>query len=149
MGHLRGPSGFWVIWLTAAATAVIVFGLALVLLPQLAQKGFAWLLYGDPSRMLAFGPEASAYIALAHAVLGAVMVGWGVALLMVIRGPFLRGTRQAWFTIAIALAAWFVPDSLFSLWSGFWPNAVLNLIFLMLFALPLWATRRVALGGNP
>jgi integral membrane sensor domain MASE1 len=45
--------------------------------------------------------------------------------------------------VAVSL---FVPDTLYSLASGFWPNAVLNSVFALVFALPLWATRGLFLG---
>jgi len=41
---------------------------------------------------------------------------------------------------AASLAAWYFPDTLFSLWTGYWPNAVLNSVFALLFAVPLVAT---------
>ncbi len=80
------------------------------------------------------------YIALAHGVLGAVMVGWGAVLLIVLIGPFRRGTREGWLIVAVSVAAWFVPDTALSLATGFWQNAVLNVVVAVLFAVPLAAT---------
>jgi hypothetical protein len=68
------------------------------------------------------------------------MFGWGLALLLVVRGPFARGAREGWLIVAVSVAAWFVPDTAFSMWAGFWQNAVLNVVFLALFAAPLAAT---------
>lgn len=48
---------------------------------------------------------------------------------------------MGWNLIALSVAAWFVPDTSYSLLSGFWQNAVLNTVFAGLFAIPLWATR--------
>ncbi len=96
-----------------------------------------------PGRIATFGTEAVAYISLVHAVLGAVMFGWGLALLFVVRGPFALGAKEGWRIVALSVAAWFIPDTAFSLWSGFWQNAVLNAVFLALFATPLAATYRV------
>lgn len=121
----------------------MAFGLALVLLPGLAREGFSLLIYADGGRLEAFGAEAVAYISLVHAVLGAVMFGWGIALLLVVRGPFARGEREGWQIIVVSVSAWFVSDTAFSLWSGFWQNAVLNFVFIVLFAVPLAATYRV------
>jgi len=121
----------------------MVFGLALVLLPGLARAGFSLLVYAAPGRLGAFGTEAVAYISLVHAVLGGVMFGWGIALLLVVRGPFARGEREGWQIVFVSVGAWFVSDTAFSLWSGFWQNAVLNLVFIVLFAVPLAATHRV------
>jgi hypothetical protein len=73
-------------------------------------------------------------------VLGAVMVGWATALLMVVLGPFARRSRLAWSTVAVSLAGWFLVDTSLSLASGHWPNAVLNVVLAVLFAVPLAAT---------
>jgi len=121
---------------------VMVFGLLLVVAPRFARESFSLLVYGDTKKIAAFGSEAVEYIALVHAVLGAVMFGWGLALLLVVRGLFARGAREGWQIIAVSAAAWFLPDTTFSLWSGFWQNAVLNLVFIVLFAAPLAATYR-------
>jgi hypothetical protein len=143
--EVRTPSiasRFWFRWLLAVTIGVMVFGLALVLAPGLAREGFSLLLYADTERLATFGAEAAAYISLVHAVLGAVMFGWGVALLLIVRGSFASGARQGWRIVAVSVGAWFVPDTAFSLWSGFWQNAVLNLVFVVLFAVPLAATYR-------
>jgi len=136
------PGPFWVSWLRLATLAVAAFGAVLVVAPGLARQGFSLLAYADRQRIDSFGAQAGAYIALVHAVLGGVMLGWGLALWLVVRGPFARGAREAWTTMAVSVAAWFVPDTLFSLWSGFWQNAVLNLGFAVSFAVPLAATWR-------
>jgi len=72
------------------------------------------------------------------------MFGWGVMLLLVLLGPFRRGSHEAWLTLSISLAAWFIPDTIFSLWSGYWQNAVFNTALVFLFAIPLAATYRVS-----
>jgi hypothetical protein len=136
------PSRFWCRWLLTVIVGVALFGLALVLAPGAVRQGFSLLVYAAPDRLDGFGSDAVAYISLVHAVLGGVMVGWGVALLLVALGPFQRGERVGWQIIAASVAAWFVPDTAYSLWSGFWPNAVLNSGFAMLFAAPLLATYR-------
>ena len=72
------------------------------------------------------------------------MVGWGVALLLIVRGPLRRDLREGWTIVTVSVLAWFLPDTSFSLISGFGQNAVLNLVFLVLFAVPLIATYRAA-----
>jgi len=137
------PSTFWVRWLLAVTLGVMAFGLFLVLAPSLTRQGFSLLVYADTARIATFGADAVAYIALVHAVLGGVMFGWGVALLLVVRGLFARGALEGWQIVAVSVAAWFVPDTAFSLWSGFWQNALLNVAFIIVFAVPLAATHRV------
>ena len=90
------PAAIWTIWLTAAAMAVAVFGLFLVLWPTLALQGFSLLVYGDPGRLQALGGETARYISLAHAVLGAVMLGWGLMLVAVVQRLLAHGSKLGW-----------------------------------------------------
>jgi hypothetical protein len=135
------PSSLWIKWLQVASAVVMLFGLLLVLSPTLARQGFSMLVYASPWHIDTFGVEPVRYIGLAHAVIGGVMIGWGTALYYVTSALLSRGSRQAWNLIALSLSAWFVPDTAYSLLSGYWQNAVLNAAFLLLFALPLLATR--------
>ena len=121
---------------------VIISGVGMVLAPGLIQQAFSLLIYSSTDHISTFGKDAVAYISLVHAVLGAVMVGWGAALLYIVVGPFRRLAKEGWHLLAVSIAAWFIPDTVFSLWSGFWQNAVLNLVFCVLFAAPLAATYR-------
>ena len=141
MSTQREHSGsrFWMGWLTAATVLMALFGLVLVVAPGLAREGFGLLVYSSSERISGFGPEAADYVELAHAVMGSVMVGWGVALLLVLRGPMRRNPAEGVRIFATSLLCWFLPDTAFSLISGFWQNAVLNLVFALLFAVPLVA----------
>ncbi len=131
---------FWWRWLVAVTLGVQLFGISLIVAPEFARRFFGLLLYSSPERLATFGAPAVAYVTLVHGVLGAVMVGWGVALLFVLLGPFRQRSKQGWLALVVSLAAWFVPDTAISLWSDFWQNAALNLVFAVLFAIPLAAT---------
>jgi hypothetical protein len=124
---------------------LMLFGLLLVLLPDLAAEAFSLLVYSSRPHLDSFGFEAMSYIKLVHAVLGAVMFGWGVLFLFLARGPLRQGSRDAWRMFVVSLVAWYLPDTAFSLVSGFWQNAVLNTAIAVLFALPLVALRSGAL----
>ena len=133
---------FWRYWLIVAALGVAAFGAVLVVAPALGRRIFGLLVFSSPSGIEALGASATPYITLVHGVLGAVMVGWAITLLFIAIGPFGRGSWDGWLAIAVSLSAWFVADTAFSLWTGFWPNAVLNLVVATLFAIPLAATYR-------
>ena len=135
------PPRFWVRWLLAASALVILFGMAMVIAPGLTRRGFSLLVFGSPGRIDRFGVEAADYVSLVHAVIGGVLVGWGCALFHVSRTLFAQGSRDAWALVAVSVGAWFVVDTSYSVWSGYWQNALLNAGFLMLFVPPLWATR--------
>ncbi len=135
------PPKRWINWLIAVSAGVIAFGLVLVVAPGLARQGFSLLVYAVPTRIDSFGEEQVRYLSLAHAVIGGVMVGWGVTMLAVVKLLLAKGQRDGWYIIVWSVIAWYVPDTAYSLWSGFWPNAIMNTVFLLLFAVPLWATR--------
>jgi hypothetical protein len=134
----------WTGWLAAIGVAAIAFGLSTVLIPGLVARLFGGLFLSDPGGIAALGNEAAGYIGFVTAVMGAVMAGWGAAILCVLALRFRPGNSDAWWLIAISVLVWFVPDTAYSLWAGFWQNAVLNLGALLLFAVPLGATFRAA-----
>ena len=140
--QLTAPVLFWWRWLIVTTVFILIVSIAMVVIPAPVQRIFSLLFYSSPERIDAFGAPAVAFIMLLQGVLGAVMFGWGVALLLVLLGSFRRGSREGWTIIAVSLAAWFIPDTTISLLSGFWQNAVFNLVFLVFFAIPLVATRR-------
>jgi hypothetical protein len=91
----RGAPKLWITRLTLVTAGVALAGFALVLAPSAARAAFSALIYADTDRIDSFGPLPVAYISLAHAVLGAVLLGWGLALLLILRGPFARGARES------------------------------------------------------
>jgi hypothetical protein len=133
---------FWWRWLVLVSLGVMMFGLTLAIFPDLTLQGFSLMIYSSAARISEFGEPAVSYIRLVHAVLGAVMVGWGTALLFVLFGTFQENLSIGWKTVTGSVVAWFIPDTMFSLWSGFWQNAILNTVFVVLFAIPLIAINR-------
>jgi hypothetical protein len=132
------PSSFWWRWLIVAAVFIIVTGLSMVMVPEPVSRMFGTILSVPQSEDMA----ARAYLLLFQGVLGGTMAGWGMAFLLTLLGSFRRGAKEGWTTIAASLATWFILDSSFSLWTGFWMNAVLNTAFLVLFVIPLAGTYR-------
>ena len=133
---------FWWRCLVAASIGVVLFGLILVLFPTLTLQGFSMLVYANVEQLGQNTPAAVSYIKLVHAVLGAVMVGWGSAILYVLFCTFRENLGIGWKTITGSVLAWFIPDTAYSLLSGFWQNAVLNVVFLIMFSIPLLALRK-------
>lgn len=131
---------FFRIWLVVVATAALVFGLSLVLAPNAMARVFGGLYLSEPAGVNGFGADAAAYIKFVTAVMGSVLAGWAVLLLAILAFMFRPGRPEAWWLIAVPVLAWFVPDTAYSLQSGFWQNAVFNLFGLFLFAVPLAST---------
>ena len=133
---------FWWRWLVAADIIVIVFGAAQALLPDLIRQGFSLLVFGSASYVDTFPQDAIRYITLTHAVMGSAMIGWGVSMMYTLLTQFRNGEWTGWISPAVALILWFIPDTTISIVTGFWQNAVLNVGFILLFAIPLAATYR-------
>ena len=130
---------FWSRWLAVCSAIVLLFGAALVFVAGPMQALFESL-YFTPNTGTTLDVDAVAYTTFFQGVLGAVMMGWSVVLLYLARGPFRRGESSAWNTFALSLAVWFVADVAWSLWTGYWQNALLNAGLFVLFAIPLAAT---------
>ncbi|MFY7992354.1 MAG: hypothetical protein ACOVP4_03600 [Bacteriovoracaceae bacterium] len=88
-----------------------------------------WPLDGSPAN---FSSEAFAL----NAVLGGVMIGWGV-LMFYVSDELPRSPKlvKGFF---ISLICWFVSDSIGSYVSGIYGNIILNVLFLLLFIVPLF-----------
>ena len=74
---------------------------------------------------------------LVNAILGGVMVGWGVMIWLLVDRLLPVAPRELKHILLVGLVAWFVVDSTGSIASGGWPNAVLNVGFLGVFLVPL------------
>jgi len=132
---------FWYRWLLLVSIGVMIFGFSMVVMPGLITKFFSLIIYSKSDLIQSeFNQAAVKYIELTHGVLGAVMFGWSTLLLMIIIGPFRQGNIEGWYYLSISVIAWFVPDTLFSLWKGFWQNAILNSLLGLFLILPLLGT---------
>lgn len=126
-------------YLQGLTAALAVLSLSLVVLPDVGGAAFSALIYQQRDLPAEFSAGAREYVQLTNAVLGAVMAGWFTMMFLLSR---LIGTvPRAWEALVLGLAVWFVPDTVYSLASGFWQNAVLNTVILTLFAPALLATR--------
>ncbi len=87
-------SKFWRNWLVAVNAFTIIFGLSMVLIPNLFAQIFSLLVYNSKDHISHFGLEAASYIKLAHSVMGAEIVGWGVLMMFVILTDFSEGLKK-------------------------------------------------------
>lgn len=139
---MQSTPSFWINWLIDTTKFTVLFGLFMVLAPGLTQQAFGLLIFQNPAQFASYNPQATAYIGLAHAVMGSVMAGWGALMFMLVRALLAKGVKEAWGMVAVSVLLWYVPDTAYSLFSGFWQNAVLNTGFAVLYAVPLIAMRK-------
>lgn len=135
MPERRFEGESWCLWLLGAAAVTVVTGVGFVVAPEPLLAMLAPLSLAPP--VPAMSAEAAAYVAFVYGVLGAVMIGWGGTMGWLARVPLRRGEAWAWWATAVPLLAWFVPDTARSLLAGAWQNALLNVVFLIMFAPPL------------
>ena len=134
----------WSLVLQTVNAAVLLFSAAMLLLPAQTQMLFNIVAFGGVAYPADIPASAWPYIIFVYRVLGAVMIGWMLAIMAIVQRPFRRGEPWAWWAVTISVTGWFVIDTSASLLSGFPGNALLNLCFIVAYAMPLFATRFLA-----
>ena len=74
---------------------------------------------------------------LGTALVGAVMIGWGVLMLGLVRDEKLAREPRVWSIMTTAVVLWFVIDSTCSVIGGAGVNALSNAVFLATFLYPV------------
>ena len=115
------------------------YSLVLVLAGRTAGSLFTWF---------RFGPDQSIdtdavrdYLRLPFMVLGAVMAGWSVLMIQIVRGPLRDGSRWAWSMLVQSLVLWFFLDMGMSLVLGYPTHALFNVPFAIALGIPLVSLR--------
>ena len=129
----------WITWLQVVLAALLAYALVLVFAGAVAAQLFS---------VLGFGPSESIdsaavrdYLKLPFMVLGAVLAGWAVMMMHIVRGPLRDGSPWARTILIRSVAVWFVLDTGMSLVLGFPTHAVFNLLFVTALGIPLLALR--------
>jgi hypothetical protein len=133
--------------LQAGAILLIVFGLATALAAHPVTAGITrfladLIIWPVDGRETLASPDAR----LLAAIGGGLMAGWGLMIWLVAGRLYPRDPELARTLILASVAAWFVIDSLGSVAAGAPLNAVLNVVFLLVFWLPLRRRRELAAG---
>lgn len=125
-----------------ASVVVIGFGLLTALaawpplnLPTLWLVDLMFLPFDGQQNLSA--PEAR----ILSAILGGILVGFGVQQWLVVTKLFTREPALARQMILTSMGSWFVVDCTASVMAGAPFNAVMNVPFLLLFVVPLWRGR--------
>jgi hypothetical protein len=125
----------WITWLQIVLAALLGYSLVLVFAGSVAGAWFSALGFGPPER--ASAPEVRSYLKLPFMVLGAVMAGWTVMMIQIVRGPLREGSAWARSVLISSLVVWFVLDTGMSLILGFPLHALFNVPFAVALAIPL------------
>ncbi|MDF1792991.1 MAG: hypothetical protein P1U88_13825 [Thalassobaculaceae bacterium] len=140
--------GIWKVWMTVWCAIAIILGLELAgaALPSTdfgarvyvaLISGFVWEggLFDAPGMRFAVG------------VMGAILLGWGVTMLVLVRTPGLPGAL--WRGVTAAMVLWFAVDSALSMVTGYPINAAINAVFLATYLVPLVASGALRSGSGP
>lgn len=132
-------------WLKVSALVIGGFGPALTLgtIPATDEPArwgldlLTWPLDGFPS-------YESDEIRFLSALTGGFLVGWAVTIWLLavhVHDHAPDGVRKS---LLYGVLAWFVMDSTGSITSGHWPNAVWNVLVLLIVVGPMWTPARHA-----
>lgn len=134
----RGPA---IVWLQAVLAIVLLHSLLLVFAGGTAASLFAWLGFG-PDELIDTAAMRD-YLRLPYMVLGAVMAGWVILMIQIVRGPLQEGAEWAWTFLVRSLSLWFVLDTGMSVALGFPTHALFNIPFAVALGIPLFRLKQV------
>jgi hypothetical protein len=131
-------NAFWKNWLTIWCWGVALFGAGLAGFAFEQTQGFTSLFYSVIGNPVPADP--SAHLRFAMGLMGCISIGWAITFAAAFRGAHqLTGeaARGVWRLVTLAVAVWFVIDSLISIATGFPLNAVSNIALTVLYFIPV------------
>lgn len=131
----------WTRWLSVAFGCTALAAVGHVFFPGAMLASTMRSLMGS-AEALDSGGELRRFVFWLAGVSSAVSLAWMGTALFIVWGPFRRGERWAWWALAVPIALWFIVDSGRSIATGFPMNALLNVGWLLMYAVPLVATFR-------
>ena len=133
--RMADPRQKFIKWLEVVLVLVLGYSLLLVVAGTTAGSLFSWF---------GFGPEESIdtdavrdYLKLPYMVLGAVMAGWALLMIQIVRGPLKENSTWAWNILVRSLTLWFILDTGMSLVLGYPMHALFNVPFAIALGVPL------------
>jgi hypothetical protein len=137
---------FWSKWMVVLSLLLIIYGLAMVVAPQMMNSTLVGpLLYHAETLHNTFkklSEQEQFFLSIMNGLLGTVVIGYAVLLGWIANTPFRKGERWAWNAIAVSISAWATLEALFK-WVnglGIWSMAHLGLV--VAFGIPLLASYR-------
>ena len=114
---------------------LFVYALLLVFAGSLAGQLFTTFGFGPPESIDT--DQVRDYLNLPFMVLGAVLAGWSLMMIQIVRGPLRDGSGWAVPILIRSLVVWFVLDTGMSLLLGFPMHALFNVPFAVALGIPL------------
>ena len=131
---MRSPTT-WITWLQVVLGLLFVYALLLVFAGSVAGQLFTTFGFGPPESIDT--DQVRDYLNLPFMVLGAVLAGWSLMMIQIVRGPLRDGSGWAVPILIRSLVVWFVLDTGMSLLLGFPMHALFNVPFAVALGIPL------------
>lgn len=133
-------TGFWKSWMWSWCVTTLILGVVFMLatFPQTdwAANMYYKLVSGFTLDQATFETPVMRFTV---GVLGAVLTGWGIAIIGMLRAD-LSAPKVIWGWLTASMVIWFVLDSILSAASGFALNIVPNALFLVTYLVPVFAS---------
>lgn len=140
-------NAFWKNWIKIWCGGIILFGAVLAAGGLPAMDGIVRTLFGilssDP---LPDGFLDAPGIRFSVALMGAVTMGWGLTILLLLPAIHAAGA-PAWRGLTAALVAWFIIDGVLSATTGFALNNLPNIALMAGYLAPLLASGAMKSGA--
>ncbi len=127
---------FIIRWLQIAISLLLIYSLTLVFSGSTAAELFSLLGFGPSETNLT--EEFQEYLLLPYMVLGAVMAGWTILMLQIVRGPLKDGSSWARTSMIRSLTLWFALDTGMSIVLEHPTHAIFNVPFFLALGVPLY-----------
>jgi hypothetical protein len=127
---------FIIRWLQIAISLLLIYSLTLVFAGSAAAELFSLLGFGPGETIRT--EEFQEYLLLPYMVLGAVMAGWTILMLQIVRGPLKEGSPWARMYMIRSLAIWFALDTGMSIVLEHPTHAIFNVPFFLALGVPLY-----------
>jgi len=139
-------SGFWKAWLLIWCWATMGIGVLFAAAAVPALEGGVRLFYDTIYWPIDGTSPYSENVQLTAALLGAVMIGWAIAILGLVSAADTVGA-PAWRTLTLSIVAWYVIDSIISVALGAPVNGLSNTALLVTFLAPILGSGVLQTGG--
>lgn len=140
--------GSWLRWLWTASLGLVLFGLGMALLNR--TPVFDVFNRSIEARFWPGGiPDGTgSFQGWVYGAWGATVAGWGITAAFVVRFALSRRQPWAWWALVAGIGVWFVIDTAVSALAGVWVNVGLNVLVLLVFAVPLAAGAHIWRQGD-
>jgi hypothetical protein len=137
----------WSNWIKFLSFFLIVYGLAMVFVPNVMRIPVATILYGNNesfrSAFVSTGEPISTFLNVLSGLLGTVTTGWAIQMAWIAHKPFRNGESWAWNALSTSVSIWAILEFYYKLIEGI--NGIglfAHFGLLIAFAIPLLATYR-------